>query len=397
MISPNFESDYGFRRDSVRHDNWREAPWNVWAFRHVHELIPTARITATSGLAEEPKVDATALTEHEFVFEGERRTVASFLRQTSTDAITVMRAGRFIGDFHAPNFTLQTRHIMFSASKSVAGLLAGMLVGDGLLDPEAPVAHYVPELARSAYGDAQVRHVLDMRTSLAFNEDYLDPNGLYARYRRAGLWDPRRDGEESETVIGFLASLSKGPEEHGGPFHYCSPNSDVLGLVIERASGARYADFAAARLWQPLGLRHDGCVTVDLAGTARSGGGMSMTARDLARIGELVRLGGVVDGRRLINAEWMQDTLSGGSAEAWRQGSFSAWLPDGRYRNKWYQVGNASGAFFAIGIHGQWLYVDPLRETVIAKFSSQPEPTNNDLKRLNLGLFEAIAAMASKH
>jgi len=113
MISSHFESDYGFRRDNVRHDNWREAPWNVWAFRHVHELIPTARIPATSGLAEEPKVDATALTEHEFALDGERRTVAAILRQTSTDAITVMRAGRFVADFHAPSFTLQTRHILF--------------------------------------------------------------------------------------------------------------------------------------------------------------------------------------------------------------------------------------------------------------------------------------------
>ena len=393
MISSHFESDYGFRRDTVRHDNWREAPWNIWAFRHVHELIPTARIPAASGLAEEPKVDATALTEHEFVLDGERRTVAAILRQTSTDAVTVMRAGRFIADFHAPNFTLQTRHILFSASKSVAGLLAGILVGDGLLDPEAPVAHYVAELAQSAFGDAQVRHVLDMRTSLAFNEDYLDPNGVYARYRRAGLWDPRLVGEEPETVIGFLASLPKGAGEHGGPFHYCSPNSDVLGLVIERASGTRYADFAATRLWQPLGLRQDGCVTVDLAGTARSGGGLCMTVRDMARIGELVRLGGVVDGRRLINEEWMKDTLSGGSAQAWRHGSFSSWLPNGKYRNKWYQLGNASRACFAIGIHGQWLYVDPSRETVIAKFSSQPEPTNNNLKRLNLALLEAIASM----
>ncbi|WP_158937903.1 serine hydrolase [Burkholderia sp. S171] len=393
MISSHFESDYGFCRDSVWHSNWREAPWNVWAFRHVHELIPTARIPATSGLAEEPKVDATALTEHEFVLDGERRTVASILRQTSTDAITVMRGGRFIADFHAPNFTLQSRHILFSASKSIAGLLAGMLVGDGLLDPDAPVGHYVPELAQSAYGDARVRHVLDMRTSLTFNEDYLDPTGVYARYRRAGLWDPRRDGEKPETVIGFIASLPKGTGEHGGPFHYCSPNSDVLGLVIERASGTRYADFAATRLWQPLGLRHDGNVTVDLAGTARSGGGVSMTVRDLARIGELVRAGGAVDGKRLIPADWVHDTLTGGSVEAWQQGSFAAWLPNGKYRNKWYQVGNASGACFAIGIHGQWLYIDPLRETVIAKFSSQAQPANDDLKRLNLALLEAIAAM----
>lgn len=393
MIPARFESDYGFRRDSVRHENWRDAPWNVWAFRHVHELIPSARIAATPGLAEPPLVDAEALTRHELEIGGERRTVASILRETWTDAITVMRGGRIVADFHAPNFTLQSRHILFSASKSVAGLLAGMLYGDGLLDPEAPVAHYVPELGRSAFGDARVRHVLDMRTSLAFNEDYLDPNGIYARYRRAGLLDPRRDGEPRETVLELLAALPKGEGEHGGPFHYCSPNSDVLGLVIERASGERYADFASRRLWQALDLRQDGCVTVDIAGTARSGGGLCMGVRDLARVGELVRLGGSHQGRRLIPADWMEDTLTGGSAEAWRQGDFSDWLPNGKYRNKWYQLGNASGACFAIGIHGQWLYVDRANETVIAKFSSQPWPTNNDVKHLNLALFEALASM----
>ncbi|WP_186059810.1 serine hydrolase domain-containing protein [Burkholderia gladioli] len=393
MIPSRFESDYGFRRDSVRHENWRDAPWNVWAFRHVHELIPSARIAATPGLAEPPLVDAEALTRHELEIGGERRTVASILRETWTDAITVMRGGRIVADFHAPNFTLQSRHILFSASKSVAGLLAGMLYGDGLLDPEAPVAHYVPELARSAFGDARVRHVLDMRTSLAFNEDYLDPNGIYARYRRAGLLDPRRDGEPRETVLELLAALPKGEGEHGGPFHYCSPNSDVLGLVIERASGERYADFASRRLWQALDLRQDGCVTVDIAGTARSGGGLCMGVRDLARVGELVRLGGSHQGRRLIPADWVEDTLTGGSAEAWRQGDFSDWLPNGKYRNKWYQLGNASGACFAIGIHGQWLYVDRANETVIAKFSSQPWPTNNDVKHLNLALFEALASM----
>ncbi|MDN7600017.1 serine hydrolase domain-containing protein [Burkholderia gladioli] len=393
MIPARFESDYGFRRDSVRHENWRDAPWNVWAFRHVHELIPSARIAATPGLAEPPLVDAEALTRHELEIGGERRTVASILRETWTDAITVMRGGRIVADFHAPNFTLQSRHILFSASKSVAGLLAGILYGDGLLDPEAPVAHYVPELGRSAFGDARVRHVLDMRTSLAFNEDYLDPNGIYARYRRAGLLDPRRDGEPRETVLELLAALPKGEGEHGGPFHYCSPNSDVLGLVIERASGERYADFASRRLWQALDLRQDGCVTVDIAGTARSGGGLCMGVRDLARVGELVRLGGNHQGRRLIPADWMEDTLTGGSAEAWRQGDFSDWLPNGKYRNKWYQLGNASGACFAIGIHGQWLYVDRANETVIAKFSSQPWPTNNDVKHLNLALFEALASM----
>ncbi|GAB7534196.1 serine hydrolase domain-containing protein [Burkholderia sp. 3C] len=394
MTASRFEQDYGFRRDAVGQHNWRDAPWNVWAFRHLHEIIPSTRIVAASGLAETAPVDAAALVGQALTIDGVRRTVSSILHDTCTDGLTVMRAGRIVADWLAPHFTLQSRHILFSASKSVAGLLAGILHGDGLLDPDAPVAHYVPELKSSAFGDASVRHVLDMRTSLAFDEDYLDPHGLYSRYRRAGLWDPRRDGEPRETVIDLLAALPKGAGEHGGPFHYCSPNSDVLGLVIERASGQRYADFASARLWQPLGLRADGYLTVDIAGTARSGGGLCMAIRDLARIGELVRVGGEIDGRRLIPRAWIDDTRHGGSAEAWRNGSFADWLPDGRYRNKWYQRGNGNGAGFAIGIHGQWLYVDPASETVIAKFSAQPAPANNELKRLNLALFEGIAKMA---
>ena len=72
-------------------------------------------------------------------------------------------------------------------------------------------------------------------------------------------------------------------------------------------------------------------------------------------------------------------------------GNFADWLPAGRYRNQWYQTGNPNAAFFALGIHGQWLYVDPRAETVIAKVSSQPRPTDIEAKYSNLDLFHAIS------
>jgi CubicO group peptidase (beta-lactamase class C family) len=349
-----------------------------------------ARIEASAGTAEEPAIDPSDLNKQEFALDGERRTIAEALRQTYTDALVVTKAGKFVADFHAPNVTLRSRHILFSSSKSVTGILAGMLVDDGRLDPEESVARYVPELERSAFGDATVRHVLDMRTSLSFNEDYLDPMGDFARYRRAGLLDPALEGSKKESVIEFLASLKKGPSEHGGPFHYCSPNSDVLGLIVERASGQRFPDLISERLWRPIGAREDAYVTVDATGTARAGGGLFMTTRDFARVGELMRLNGTMNGRRIVSADWVQDTVSGGSREAWQTGSGAYWLPDGNYRNQWYQLGDA---FFALGIHGQWLYVNPRAETVIAKFSSQTEPINNSLKYLNLALFATLSAM----
>ncbi|KAA0076549.1 serine hydrolase [Tardiphaga sp. P9-11] len=388
-----FEADYGFERSDVRLGNWRQAPWNVWAFRHVSELIPTAHIAATPGLIEDPSVDARDLIKQAFPTDGETATIKDVLRKTSTDALVVMKSGRVVADYHAPNFTERSRHILFSASKSVTSIVAGILHGDGLIDLDATVAHYVPELKSSAYSDASLRDVLDMRVSLDFEETYQDPRGDFARYRRAGLLEPSVPGDTPDSLIAFLATLQKGPGDHGGPFHYCSPNSDVLGLVIERASGQRFADFAAARLWQPLGARQDAYITVDAIGSARTGGGFCMTPRDLARIGEMMRLGGTTNGRRIVSQDWVMDTITNGSAKAWRAGKFVEWLPDGRYRNKWYQTGDASGAFFALGIHGQYLYVNPRAELVVAKFSSQPEPVNNDLKRLNLALFDTLARL----
>lgn len=389
--SSAFEAAYGFARHDVRLGNWRQAPWNVWAFRHVSELIPTARIAATPGLTEDPAVDPGDLLDRQFSVRQETVTVGDALRKTSTDALVVMKSGRVIADYHAAHFTLQTRHILFSASKSMTAIVAGILHSDGLIDLDETVARYVPELDRSAYADARIRDVLDMRVSLDFEETYQDPRGDFARYRRAGLLEPAVPGDTPASLMAFLATLQKGSGDHGGAFHYCSPNSDVLGLVIERASGQRFADIAATRLWQPLRLRQDGIITVDATGAARTGGGFCMTPRDFARIGEMMRLGGIVDGRRILAQDWVSDTIANGSTEAWRAGKFVDWLPDGRYRNKWYQTGNANGAFFALGIHGQYLYVDPAAEMVVAKFSSQPEPVNNDLKRLNLALFDALA------
>ncbi|OCJ00578.1 6-aminohexanoate hydrolase [Rhizobium sp. AC27/96] len=388
-----FEKQHGFRRDSVSLENWRNRPFNTWAFRNIHEFIPTAEVPATDNGVEEPKVDETWLTSQEIPIGDRRISISAVLQETYADTLVVMKKGVVVAEFHAPGFTTRSRHILFSSSKSVTGMLAGILAGEGTLDPDEPIARHVPELATSAFGDAKVRHALDMRTSLVFNEDYSDPRGDFARYRRAGLLDPALDGEPVETVISFLASLKKAQRDHGGPFFYCSPNSDALGLVVERASGLRFADLLSQKLWQPLGARSNALVTVDREGTARAGGGLFVTARDFARLGELVRREGEVEGRRIIPSEWVRDTVNGGSRDAWTTGNFADWLPSGSYRNQWYQTGNEDGAFFALGIHGQWLFVNPRSEVVIVKFSSQPDPVDDRLKSLNMALFSAISSI----
>jgi CubicO group peptidase (beta-lactamase class C family) len=119
----------------------------------------------------------------------------------------------------------------------------------------------------------------------------------------------------------------------------------------------------------------------------------SVSSEVCNRTGEMMRLCGMANGHRIVPEAWVRDTVAGVPAGAWSAGKLAKWLPKGRYRNKWYQTGAVSNAFFAVGIHGQWLYVDPSAKMVVAKFSSQPMPVSNEMKYLNLALFGALANM----
>ncbi|MET3616225.1 CubicO group peptidase (beta-lactamase class C family) [Rhizobium aquaticum] len=93
-------------------------------------------------------------------------------------------------------------------------------------------------------------------------------------------------------------------------------------------------------------------------------------------------------------SDWVRDATTGGDREAWINGNFVSWLPAGSYRSQWYQSGNVDGAFFGLGIHGQWLFINPRADLVIAKFSSQPNPVMDEMKQLNIALFAALAKLA---
>ncbi|RWQ51854.1 serine hydrolase [Mesorhizobium sp.] len=386
-----FETRFGFARNEVLLGNWRESPFSRWSFQNVGELVPSARVAAASSSREAPAQDIDGLLGEMVALTGGAETVAAFLTRSDTDALTIMKAGKIVGDWFAPHMEFGARHIIFSISKSLTAILAGILEGEGVFDPQAPVTRYLPESAGSAYGDASVRHVLDMSVSLDFEEAYLDPESAFARYRRATLWNP---GGGRESLADFILTLQRLDEPHGRTFRYRSPNSDLLGILLERASGQRLAEWMHEKLWLPLGAMSEASVTVDMAGTARTAGGISVTPRDLARIGEMMRQGGIANGRRIVPEAWVRDTVStGGDAEAWQRGTMAFLFPQGRYRNKWYQIGAASGAFCGIGIHGQWLYVDPKAEVVIAKMSSQPEPVDEPLDVDMVAFFEALSRM----
>ena len=377
--------------EAVHLGNWREAPYNRWAFSHVRELIPTANIAADRRPGEPlPRTKADLTQERFRLRDGGTISLAEFLDATFTDGFMVLKRGSVVAEWWRNEEVGRKPHIVFSVSKSITAMFAGILASEGALDPEAPVVRYVPEVSGSAYGDATVRHLLDMTVSLDFVESYLDPNGAFAVYREATGWNPARP-RLANYLHGFLATLGKAAGEHGERYTYLSPNSDMLGWVIERATGARFADLLSDRIWKPMGAGFDAYITLDPRGASRTAGGICVMLEDLARFGEMIRNDGAVGGRQIIPRTWIEDIRNNGDPSLWRAADVIGFLPDGRYRSKWYVKGGGSEVMMAIGIHGQWLYIDHRAETVIAKQSSQPLPLDYPLDFMHLDVFDAIA------
>lgn len=288
------------------------------------------------------------------------------------------------------------QHIAQSVTKSFFGLIAASLVAEGKLDDKATVAHYVPELKDSGFGDATVRDVMDMRTGIQYSEDYTNPNAEIWAHARSGGLLPRPPGYQGpDSFYEFLKTVKK-QGEHGGDFAYKTVNSDVLGWIIRRVTGQSVAEALSTRIWSKLGMEQDAYMYVDVEGTEFAGGGLNTGLRDLARFGEMVRNGGAWNGRQIVPRAAIEDIRRGGDRAAFAKSNYAT-KPGWSYRDMWWVSHNDDGAFAAMGIHGQVIYVDPKAKMVIARYASNPVAGNGGIDPTSLPAYDAIARHLMKN
>ncbi len=179
---------------------------------------------------------------------------------------------------------------------------------------------------------------------------------------------------------------------HGGRFHYISPNTDLLGWVIERATGLRFADLMSTYIWRPMRAQYSAYITVDRLGAPRCAGGICATARDLARVGQLVAEDGACGDVQVIPHAWIDDITTNGSTDAWAAGDFAPFFPGRQihYRSKWYVDPGEAPLLFGLGIHGQYLFVDRQNQIVIAILSSQANPLDAELISLTMAAVSSL-------
>tara|TARA_B110000914_G_scaffold218992_1_gene227015 strand:+ start:59 stop:1207 length:1149 start_codon:yes stop_codon:yes gene_type:complete len=372
--------------DVAKLDNWRTTPYSKWSFHHVREIVPSAEIKNNNQVI-------VPLSENIKTFAN--LNISKIMDETETDAIVITKDNDILFEKYNNKMTESSPHILFSVSKSILGLLVGSLVESKELKEDDLVIKYIPELDGTAYSDATIRDLLDMRVGVKFDEDYTAVSGPIVNYRYAANWNPVPEGVEAGDLRSFMSSLTERDGKHGGRFHYVSPNTDLMAWVCERATGVRYAELLSERLWTPIGAEYSGYITVDRIGAARAAGGVCFTARDLARVGLLVANGGYYNGKQIIPKNWIDDIIENGSDDAWknRNGMDEFGNMPMHYRSFWYVQKDGDPLIHGLGIHGQYLFIDPKLNLSISWFSSDNDATGSSYM---LKVMEAVNLIRNK-
>lgn len=375
-------------------------PFNRWSYLHMREIFPSASILPADkpinlDVAIDAGIDKIEIEEPDAA---KKTDLATYFKKTYTDSMVVIHKGKIVHESYFNSMHANQPHQMMSVTKSFAGLLAMMAVADGKMSETDLVTKHVPELNKAgAFSGATVGQLVDMTNSMEYTEVYSDPNSGVRIYGATLGWTDKVEGiEYPENLYAYLQTLKADADhQHGEIFHYQTPKTDAVNWVTNRVTGQSFQDAMHQRLWSKIGTAGESYVLLDLGATPVAGGGLNTTPYNLARFAAMMINDGKFNGQQVVRPEVIKKLAQGGSINSFDNGPDSDGIvhPKGEwsYRAQWW-VKHTEGmeAFMAIGIHGQWIYLDVDRDIAIIKQSSQPLSKDNYLNLYDLNAFYAI-------
>ncbi|HWX66408.1 MAG TPA: serine hydrolase [Rhodanobacter sp.] len=289
--------------------------------------------------------------------------LASYMDQHHIAGVMVLQHGRVRLQRYALGFGPEQRWESFSVAKSVTSTLLGIALQRGdIHSMDDTLGTYIPELRDSAYAEVTVQQLLTMTSGVHWNEDYADAKSDVAQmYLHVCV-----DGQAH--VLSYLRKLPR-QWPAGTHFNYNTAETDLLGILVQRATHRSLAAYLSQTIWKPYGMAADAYwIKDECDGRDTGGSGLSATLGDYARLGQFMLDGGRIAGKPVVAAAWLQGAVR-------RQTSVDA--PDRGYGYLWWT--DADGSYAAIGIFGQMVYVDPSRQLVIAQVGAWPHATSDEL------------------
>lgn len=358
-------------------------------FARFKDLVPTAHMAPSSAPYAFPKGAAQALPDA-YLFDGQTKNTHDLIEDTHTSAIFVLKNGELRHELYRLTGGPDVQWISWSVAKSFVSALVGIALAEGHIGSLSDaISDYVPVAPGSAYDGVSVKHVLQMSSGARWNEDYNDPSSDVFRLgaTMAGAM----------SLDDFVATMVA-EARPGTVCRYNSGDTQALGALLIRATGRSLADYMQEKLCEPLGFEDDSYWLVDPTGREMAFGGLNVTARDFAKLGELYRRGGLWNGHQIVSQDWVKASVRADAPHLQPGKPILADHPlDLGYGYQWWLPEGARGEFSAMGIYNQLVYVDPSRDVVIVKLSANPaygtsigEETNREYE--NIALLRAISA-----
>lgn len=376
--------------------NWLAPYPNIrWAFHHLRELLPSRNISRGSGAAV-PLPRGEDMSERiaglQFTAPDGEMTFAEYLTATYADATLIMKDGKVVYEAYHEGMPEQNPHIMWSMTKSFVGLLTTQLIEEGVLDADALITDYVPELSNSGWAGATLQQVLNMTADVNYSEVYADAQSDVVRYAlAAGMRPAPADYAGPRDLYGYLPTVGAA-DAHGEVFRYRTVHTEVLGWVLRRSTNQHVADLISERIWQKIGAEQDAYLMVDAKGTEWAGAGMNATLRDLARFAEMMRQEGRFNGQQIVSQSVVRSILEGADREAFKA-SGRDFQEGYSYRNQWWISHNSDGAYEALGVHGQMIHINPTAGLVVVRLSSHPVASTGQTFPMTRPAMAALADM----
>ena len=304
----------------------------------------------------------------------DKTTLESYMTTNHIGGIIVLQHNKIRLEQYAEGVDKETVWTSFSMAKSVSSMLLGVALKEGAIESLDDVLQkYIPELKGHDYGTVTVRQLLTMTSGISWNEDYEDPNADVAQMYQS----PCKSTESH--ILTYMKPL-KFVHQPGTYWNYSTGETDLVGILIQKATGKSLADYLSEKIWQPWGMEHcaywlaDECSNLNIGGS-----GLSASLRDYARLGTLMLNKGRIGDEDIFSEEWLEDATSL-LYETNDQGEGYGYL--------WWRFKN--GSYAAVGIFGQMLYIDPSKELVIAQMAAWPKASSQELTQGRQAFIEAV-------
>jgi len=325
-----------------------------------------------------------------YTYRGKPYSLDEYYQRSSVLGFLVLKDNQIVLEKYFHGTDADSRFLSNSVAKSILSVLIGVAIGEGKIGSvEEPVEKYLPYLSSSGYHGVKIKDALQMATGIKFDEDYLKPD---ADVHRLGADLVRGD----ESFQALTASL-KSKRKPGTAFEYQSINTEVLGLVLETATGKPLNEYAEEKLWKKLGAQSDAFFyRSKKQPNTCAFGCFNSTLRDYARFGLMAMNGGKVGDARVVSDSWIHESTTPDAPFLKPRPNKKNDVTEIGYQYQWWIPYGNDGAFAAMGIYGQMIYVNPGKHVVIVQTSAWKKPDADEQWDESLKCMETIAAELSQ-